>query len=267
MRRKALRCLAAALLALAARQGAVAQTGEGDACLPFAPHPPIVQVSATSPGGLCLAAVAAVEARYDLPRGILLAIALVETGRPDPATGRPTPWPWSVDASGQDYFFATKAEAVAWVRQAVAGGPVSIDVGCLQINLLAHPHAFANPDEAFDPAANADYAARFLLQLHAMAGNWHDAIGMYHSQTVALAVPYRQKVEVALGRAPEVSAAQTRLAALRKAWLATLPAADRPAGTVDAGAGTLHHASASRVVGATDGKLVSWKKARFCSAF
>ncbi len=53
-------------------------------------------------------------------------------------------------------------KAVAAMR---AAGMQSIDVGCMQINLRAHPAAFASIDDAFDPAANADYAARFLRDL------------------------------------------------------------------------------------------------------
>ena len=42
----------------------------------------------------------------------------------------------------------------------------SIDIGCAQVNLMHHPDAFASLEQAFDPMANADYAARFLKQLH-----------------------------------------------------------------------------------------------------
>jgi soluble lytic murein transglycosylase-like protein len=35
----------------------------------------------------------------------------------------------------------------------------------------------------FDPVANADYAARFLRDLHAETGDWIEAAGLYHSRT------------------------------------------------------------------------------------
>ena len=41
----------------------------------------------------------------------------------------------------------------------------SVDVGCMQISLTYHPDAFSSMDQAFDPASNADYGARFLAQL------------------------------------------------------------------------------------------------------
>jgi soluble lytic murein transglycosylase-like protein len=76
----------------------------------------------------------------------------------------------------------------------------SIDVGCAQINLMYHPSAFASVEQAFDPASNADYAARFLKELRdtTAGGNWMTAAGDYHSLTPELAEPYRQQVEAAM---------------------------------------------------------------------
>jgi hypothetical protein len=158
---------------------------------------------------------------------LLYAIGQVESGRPDPVTHRLVPWPWSVQAQNQSYYFASKAEAVAWVQAAQARNIVSIDVGCMQINLMYHPFAFQNLDEAFDPAANANYAARFLVSLHAETGDWQKAAGLYHSQTLALAIPYAEKVEEALtGKLPPAMAAAapkpTMLTMLQAAWGATL---------------------------------------------
>jgi hypothetical protein len=70
----------------------------------------------------------------------------------------------------------------------------SIDIGCLQVNLLHHPNAFASLAEGFDPAANARYAARFLVELRNRLGGWLPAIGAYHSATDWRAEPYRARV-------------------------------------------------------------------------
>jgi soluble lytic murein transglycosylase-like protein len=95
-----------------------------------------------------------------------------------------------VQAENQSHFFPTKAAAIRWVQQAQAQGISSIDVGCMQVNLMYHPTAFKTLDDAFDPAQNADYAARFLISLHAQTRDWQQAAGQYHSQTLALAIPY-----------------------------------------------------------------------------
>ena len=158
-----------------------------------------------SPGALCRAAIQAASARYGIPAGLLAAIARVESGRRDPNTGELAPWPWTINAEGQGKFFETREEAVAWVRAAQQRGIRSIDTGCMQVNLLHHPGAFASIEEAFDPFHNADYAARFLRELQAgpAAGNWMRAAGYYHSQTPELASAYQHDVEAVLaGRSP-----------------------------------------------------------------
>ena len=146
-----------------------------------------------SPFSLCEAAITRAQAARDLPDGLLPALARVESGRPD-AAGAARPWPWTIDVEGQGRFFATKAEAVAAVQDLQALGVRSIDVGCLQVNLMYHPAAFASLEQAFDPAANAAYAARFLVALHARDNDWTHAIASYHSETPQLGAAYRTRV-------------------------------------------------------------------------
>jgi hypothetical protein len=147
----------------------------------------------SGPGQQCRAAIEEVERTAHIPNRLLAAIGRVETGRPDPAGGW-APWPWSIDVNGQGQFFATKQEAVAAVRALQARGVRSIDVGCLQINLFYHPAAFDSLEEAFDPAANAAYAARFLIQLHQFSGDWSQAAALYHSAIPAQGAAYRSRV-------------------------------------------------------------------------
>jgi hypothetical protein len=142
----------------------------------------------------CEAAGAAAERQHTLPPGLLLAIGQVESGRRDPVTGRTAAWPWTINAGGTGHFYDTLAAALAAAHTAQAVGPTSIDVGCFQINLLSHPAAFANLEEAFDPRRNADYAARFLALLHEREGSWEGAVAAYHSATEALSRPYRNQV-------------------------------------------------------------------------
>jgi len=125
----------------------------------------------------------------------------VESGRPDPRSGRLEPWPWTIDAEGAGQFFSSRAEAVAAVRALQARGVRSIDVGCLQVNLLFHPAAFASLEQAFDPYANAAYAARFLNSLYAGRHDWKPSIAAYHSSTPVLGAGYRERV-LALWRDP-----------------------------------------------------------------
>jgi hypothetical protein len=149
-------------------------------------------------GLLCRRAMQQAEIGNGLPQGLLEGIARVESGRPDPMTGRIHPWPWTINAEGQGSFFQTKAEAIAVTRQLQARGVQSIDVGCLQINLMHHPDAFHSLEEAFDPDANARYAVRFLTQLREKTGGWQTAAAWYHSASPELGIPYREKVVTAM---------------------------------------------------------------------
>jgi hypothetical protein len=157
-------------------------------------------VGTNADGVICRPALIAAEARHGIPAGLLQAIGIVESGRRDPLSGRTEPWPWSINADGDPHIFNTKQQAVDWVRQAQGRGVQSIDVGCAQVNLMYHPTAFASLDQAFDPAANADYAARFLRGLWETSAsrNWMTAAGQYHSQTPELADAYREQVKAAM---------------------------------------------------------------------
>jgi hypothetical protein len=170
--------------------------------MPLRPVPAIAPGTNTD-GGICRPALIAAEMRHGIPVGLLQAIGVVESGRREPATGKSEPWPWTINADGEPHIFDSKQQAVAWVRQAQGRGVQSIDVGCAQVNLMYHPTAFASLEQAFDPAANADYAARFLRELWggSAGGNWMTAAGQYHSQTPELANGYREQVRVAMGGA------------------------------------------------------------------
>ena len=153
---------------------------------------------------MCRTGLVAAEAKHRTVPGLLAAIAKAESGRPIPPMPGLQPWPWAINADGQARYFDSKAAAVAWTGQALARGVQQIDVGCMQINLQSHPSAFRDLDNAFDPAANTDYGARFLNRLVADAGgNWYTAVGFYHSRTPELASDYRDRVAaIAEGRTP-----------------------------------------------------------------
>ncbi len=132
-------------------------------------------------GADCLAAILDAQARYDIPDNLLLAIGIQEAGRRG-AKGL-TVWPWTVNAAGEGAFFHSREEALNWVRSKQRGGVQSIDVGCMQVNQKWHGGKFASLEQAFDPAVNVDYAARFLVGLFHDTGDWWAAAGRYHSAT------------------------------------------------------------------------------------
>jgi len=166
---------------------------------------------AEAPGRLCLAHTARFEKQQGLPRQILAAISLAESGRWNAEERETIAWPWTVYAQGQGRFFPTKAAALDEVRRLLARGARNIDVGCMQINLLHHGDAFASLEEALEPAANVAYAARFIKRLHRDTRSWTQAIAFYHSRTQALNLPYRHKVYQFWGEMRRRAATERRL--------------------------------------------------------
>jgi hypothetical protein len=144
---------------------------------------------------LCAMALRQAEQRYHLPPGLLVSIAMAESGRPITSFTDIRPWPWTIDADGTGLFLDSKAAAIAWMLTQ-APHHRYVDVGCMQIDLRYHPNAFTSIGDAFDPAVNADYAARLLIGLYdgEAGGNWDIAVGLYHSHTSLLAAEYRDHV-------------------------------------------------------------------------
>ncbi len=160
---------------------------------------------ALPPGLACDAAGHAAEQAGALPQNMLLSIGYVESGRTDTVTGRVTPWPWTVNADGVGHYFADEQDAAEFALLAQSEGARDVDVGCFQISLQSHPDAFASMDAAFDPAANAGFAAHFLDSLRIRTGSWEQAIADYHSALPEFGLPYQRRVWAAwqlLGNAP-----------------------------------------------------------------
>ncbi|RFD21555.1 lytic transglycosylase domain-containing protein [Komagataeibacter melaceti] len=147
----------------------------------------------SSEAALCVAATAQAERTLHIPDGFLSAMSRVESGRAEP-DGVISAWPWTVNAAGTGHHYASREEAMEAVRVFHQQGIVSIDVGCMQVNLQQHPDAFSSLDQAFDPFRNALYAGNFLLQMHDRTGSWPRAAAAYHSQTPGIGSSYQWKV-------------------------------------------------------------------------
>ena len=179
-----------------------------------------------APFALCRAAIAAAERASGVPDRLMQAIGVVESGRAD-ERGIVAAWPWTINVEGVGQVFDTKAEAIAAVQAHRARGARSIDVGCMQVNLLHHADAFASLDQAFDPAANARYAANFLVRLLAQTGSWPRAAAGYHSLTPDIGAEYARKV-LAVWARPAPSPASASPSPFAMAGAALPPALPPP---------------------------------------
>ncbi len=159
-----------------------------------APAPDAAIIDETNPAMLCEDAAIHHEGQHGLPRALLAAVSMAESGRYDAKTRKARAWPWTINAEGRPYYFKSKADAVAKTRALLASGMRSIDIGCMQVNLRYHPDAFASLEDGFDPMTNVAYGADFLMRLHKRSGSWPEAVANYHSQSEARGDRYFARV-------------------------------------------------------------------------
>lgn len=137
----------------------------------------------------CDAIVRRAEVRHGIPRNLLRAMAIVESGRR--IGDRRVAWAYTLNVDGTAFYLDT-AKAAAALFRATAGDARSIDVGCMQINVTRwHPiaeldpaaenPAFSTVEEAIDPVVNVEYAAKFLRGLVVALGDWTNAVAVYHA--------------------------------------------------------------------------------------
>jgi len=129
-----------------------------------------------------------------VPSPVLYAVALQESGAR--LRGRLIPWPWTLNVAGRAERYATRAEACAGIRRALARTPANrIDVGLGQVNLGYHAHRYAHPCDLLDPYRNLAIAAEILQEQHTPGEDWLVAIGRYHRPAGgAPAARYRRSV-------------------------------------------------------------------------
>jgi len=133
------------------------------------------------------------EKAFDLPAGVLTAIARVESGRPN-AEGIRLGWPWTINHDGKGLFFETRDEMLAYARSHIEKGDKRMDIGCMQISLFWHGDAFSSLDEMADPPSNIAYAAAFLADLTDQHGSLDQAIRRYHNADPKANTPYVARV-------------------------------------------------------------------------
>lgn len=150
--------------------------------------------------------------RAGVPSPVLYAVALQESGTR--LRGRLVPWPWTLNVAGRAERYATRAEACAGLRRALAGTPATrIDAGLGQVNVGYHAHRYGRPCDLLDPYRNLAIAAEILREQHAPGEDWLVAIGRYHRPAGGPpAARYRRSVHQHLTRVlgPGTSVPTTR---------------------------------------------------------
>lgn len=154
-----------------------------------------IQTKEMEAGNVCQYMTEKMERKYNIKKHLLTTIASVESGRWNEKKQQKNAWPWTINAQGKGYFFNSKAEAIKKARELRAKGVTSIDVGCMQINMMYHGKEFSSLEEAFDPMHNVEYAAKFLKRLYETNDHdWMKAATTYHSSVPEKANAYRKKI-------------------------------------------------------------------------
>ena len=117
------------------------------------------------PRNACLDAVRQAEAKYDLPNGLLVSIALAESGLHAHA----------LNIGGRAYYPESPDRARALLSSARAGQ--SVMAGCVQVNARVHAR---NSDWPLNPERSADWAARYLRQHYNNSGDWVTALARWN---------------------------------------------------------------------------------------
>ncbi|RKK05730.1 transglycosylase [Pseudoroseomonas wenyumeiae] len=117
---------------------------------------------AAGPRSACLDAARAAEAAYDLPDGLLVAVALAESGLHAHA----------LNIGGRSYYPETAGEAARLLDG--AGARQSVMAGCVQVNARVHDRRGSN--WPLDPRKATVWAAKHLRMQYDRLGNWADAI-------------------------------------------------------------------------------------------
>ncbi len=167
---------------------------------------------------ICVELTELAERTRRFPKGLLYAIARVESGRTRADGGGTTPWPWTVTVGGDGRYYENKQQAVRVVEQMQRDGRSNIDVGCMQVNLYHHGGAFRTIAEALDPVNNVAYATEYLVVLYKRYNNWEEAIKHYHSSDPTKHDHYLKRVKRAWekARAPSGSAGATGVVRTQK---------------------------------------------------
>lgn len=124
----------------------------------------------------CPTLISQAETRRNIPRGLLMAIAMTESG----TNGSPNPY--AMNIAGRSYFASSGQDMANVISANWQRGVTSIDVGCMQINLKYHGMKFARLTDLLNSPTNVEYGAGYLITLATEAGSWKDAVMSYHNK-------------------------------------------------------------------------------------
>lgn len=126
------------------------------------------------------------EIQNKIPKGLLAAIAKVESGHRE----------YAINVGGRAVYAGSLAKALSIAKSKINSGVTNIDLGVMQLNYRWHGNQFASLEEMLTPEKNINYAAKLLKVLYDQHGDWQKAIRHYHSANLKHSKKYSRKVSM-----------------------------------------------------------------------
>ncbi len=136
----------------------------------------------------CVAHAVEAERELNIPTGLLVSIALVESGLEG------APYPYAMSINGRSVYAQGLDEAQKRLRDRRGELHANTFVGCMQLSVQAHRAHFSPVERIVSPKDNVWYAGRLLARLHAEEGNWRAAVARYNGSSMRRAAAYVCKV-------------------------------------------------------------------------
>lgn len=124
----------------------------------------------------CPTLIGKTEESRAIPRGLLMAIAVTESG----LNGQPDPL--AMNIAGRGFRASSVTQMASIIADQARHGVRSIDVGCMQVNLKYHGMKFERPTDLLSSPVNVAYAGDFLVRLALESKSWRDAVMSYHNK-------------------------------------------------------------------------------------
>ncbi|MSP48542.1 MAG: lytic transglycosylase domain-containing protein [Alphaproteobacteria bacterium] len=148
---------------------------------------------ASAAPNLCTTGVAEAERTHGIPEGLLLAMAIQESG----VSGQP--YPWALNLGGRVVYASTQDAAQKILGERRAKGRKNLYAGCMQLSVFHHGRAFASLRDLLQPQRNVAYAARYLAAHYDDYGDWQAAVRRYQGGKARQSAAYFCRVLRTLG--------------------------------------------------------------------
>lgn len=136
----------------------------------------------------CVTHAVEAERKLNIPPGLLVAIALVESGQDG------TPNPFAMSVQGRAVFARSAKDAARYLKDSKGQLKPNVYVGCMQLSLATHRGQFQPLENIVEPRENVQYAGRLLVRLHGEEGSWKTAVARYNGGSTRSAMAYVCKI-------------------------------------------------------------------------